>query len=297
MKDTELILKSLNNSLFFSQFSLDERFQLSKLGEMYRYKAGDVIFTIEHNGNHFFLVHSGRLMLRLRTRQTKEYGRGEIFGEIAIFTDNHRTGTIKALDDVELIAFDKETIFNPNCLQESTILKLVTGLTKIIIGYFYADQSLSSVEMVKRGESHCVEFKESMNLDIKIFNCKIVQTLCAFMNLSGGTILIGVKDNGEIIGIKNSIQKVDEFIRIIVLLINERLGDYFSSLVNFGIEEVSNRIIVRIECERSPSPVFYRDKNKFGEEQEMFIIRTGTLNNTLEKTSDVIKYVQGNFKS
>lgn len=44
-------------------------------------------------------------------------------------------------------------------------------------------------------ESNNLEFKESTGqLD------RSMETLCAFLNCEGGTILYGVKDNGKIIG-------------------------------------------------------------------------------------------------
>ena len=55
-------------------------------------------------------------------------------------------------------------------------------------------QTLKS--LVKKGESEILEFKETT---AKI--SEAMKTVCAFLNSkSGGTVLIGVRDNGEIIG-------------------------------------------------------------------------------------------------
>ena len=50
-------------------------------------------------------------------------------------------------------------------------------------------------EMVKRGESDTLEFKKSTAQLRAAF-----QTICGFLNANGGAILIGVSDNGEMIG-------------------------------------------------------------------------------------------------
>lgn len=49
--------------------------------------------------------------------------------------------------------------------------------------------------LIKQGESGQLEFKEVVRKE------DIAKTLCAFLNAEGGTVLIGVKDDGKIIGI------------------------------------------------------------------------------------------------
>ena len=48
-------------------------------------------------------------------------------------------------------------------------------------------------DLIARGEGPAVEFKRSLTKDVG-------RELCAFANASGGTILIGVSDTGEIVG-------------------------------------------------------------------------------------------------
>lgn len=50
-------------------------------------------------------------------------------------------------------------------------------------------------KLVSQGESHDLEFKKSTSQLKPTF-----ETLCAFLNSSGGTILIGVTDKGQIVG-------------------------------------------------------------------------------------------------
>lgn len=51
--------------------------------------------------------------------------------------------------------------------------------------------------MAKQGESQFVEFKKRIN-----HPDKIVREVVAFANSQGGTILVGVEDNGEVSGLK-----------------------------------------------------------------------------------------------
>jgi len=52
--------------------------------------------------------------------------------------------------------------------------------------------------LIKKGESEQLEFKEVVRKE------EVAKTLCAFLNAEGGTLLIGVKDDGEIKGVDNA---------------------------------------------------------------------------------------------
>jgi len=54
-------------------------------------------------------------------------------------------------------------------------------------------------EMIKNGENSGVEFKEE-----EVASLNLAQTICAFANFKGGTILIGVKDDKTTTGIKRN---------------------------------------------------------------------------------------------
>jgi ATP-dependent DNA helicase RecG len=52
-----------------------------------------------------------------------------------------------------------------------------------------------AIELVRSGEGYTLELKERMNGDIG-------KTFCAFANASGGKVILGVKDDGDIVGFK-----------------------------------------------------------------------------------------------
>jgi predicted HTH transcriptional regulator len=69
-----------------------------------------------------------------------------------------------------------------------------------------------SVEVLTTmGEGPTIEFKESFRRDSKTGNVNkelskvVVKTIAAFLNTNGGSLLIGVADNGAIIGIEADI--------------------------------------------------------------------------------------------
>lgn len=52
--------------------------------------------------------------------------------------------------------------------------------------------------LIKQGESDQLEFKEVVQKDA------IAKVLCSFLNGSGGTVLVGVNDDGQILGLSNT---------------------------------------------------------------------------------------------
>ena len=50
------------------------------------------------------------------------------------------------------------------------------------------------LELVKTGEGYTTEFKERLSADT------LGKEMCSFANASGGKIILGVKDNGDILG-------------------------------------------------------------------------------------------------
>jgi len=62
-------------------------------------------------------------------------------------------------------------------------------------------------EFIARGESEKVEFKTSLSEEREI-----LETICSFSNTSGGTILVGVNDNGEIVGVEIGKKTVEDLL-------------------------------------------------------------------------------------
>lgn len=87
------------------------------------------------------------------------------------------------------------------------------------------------VETIEKGEGIKVEFKESKN-DL---NKDVYDTVCAFLNRNGGEIFLGVKDNGEILGVEpGAISKIK---KDFVTVMNN--GNKISPTYYLNIEEIN----------------------------------------------------------
>ena len=94
------------------------------------------------------------------------------------------------------------------------------------------------VKLLEEGESETVEYKPSLSQTDKILEC-----VSAFSNTNGGTLVIGVKDNGEVVG-------VDIGKRTIENLAN-RIKQHTDPMVypSICIEEFDAKHVVLLEVE------------------------------------------------
>jgi CRP-like cAMP-binding protein len=287
------IIKTLRRCEELSSLTDEEIKELAGVARMIEYEAGHEVFSIEQKGESFYIVHYGRLILYLSRKEPKEYIKGQLFGEIAIYNKTSRLGTIRATEPSKLIVFDKKATFDGDRLSKDLKLKLSWALTQKIISYLVADESANSKRIIEKGESDMVEFKESID---KYHRDKIIQTLSAFMNLNGGTVFCGVDDDGRIIGLDADTSDVDNFKRSITSAVQRNLGSFFATQLSFDIEELDGKMVFRIDTPPAKSPVFYWDKDKKGVEQEVFYIRTGSANIKIKKSSEIIKYIEDRYR-
>ena len=138
-------------------------------------------------------------------------------------------------------------------------------------------------------ESIKIEFKSSLRYDIRK-NCineelgkSIAKTIAAFLNTLGGTLYIGVLDDGSICGIENDINILgspnrDAYKQALVQLIINYLGLLLNQYLSIDFEEWEGKTICRIDLDRSREPIYFK-----GEEGKEFFIRFGPTTRKLDK--------------
>lgn len=73
-----------------------------------RCAPGDAIVREGEHGDRYFAIADGEVEVRRDGRPVRRLGRGEGFGEIALLRDGIRVATVTALDDVQLVAIERE---------------------------------------------------------------------------------------------------------------------------------------------------------------------------------------------
>lgn len=129
-------------------------------------------------------------------------------------------------------------------------------------------------DIIRCGENFYIEFKEE-NIKAKDLGEEIV----AFSNSEGGTILIGISDDGEIRGITNT--KLEE---TIMNVYRNNVVPYI--IHNFELMEINNRTIVIVEIPKGLSKPYSTVDNKY-------YIRVGTTKRIASR-EELLRLFEGN---
>lgn len=135
--------------------------------------------------------------------------------------------------------------------------------------------------LIAQGENDWVEFKSSLRWNLKaekpdkVIEAVIIKTLSAFMNARGGTLFIGVNDDGDLVGIESdykTFQKKpnrDGFILKLTSMIST-MGRQSHKFIVTDIQTMEGKDICRITVKPGEKPVFLKANGK-----ESFYIRAG----------------------
>jgi ATP-dependent DNA helicase RecG len=123
---------------------------------------------------------------------------------------------------------------------------------------------IHSIEkLIKQGEGITLEFKAAQN---ELPN-NVLETVCAFLNRYGGTILLGVNDKGEILGIDPS--KVQKISRELVNSLNNPQLLNPPVYINPNEIEIEGKTIIHIHVHESSqvnsTKGKYFDRNQDGD--------------------------------
>ncbi len=158
-------------------------------------------------------------------------------------------------------------------------------------------------ELIEAGESETVEFKSSARWNYKAekptkdIEDAVVKTVAAFLNSEGGTLLIGVDDEGKVLGLEPDLKQVkgsdfDAYENWLMgSLLQTALGKPAASLVNVSFAEVNSGTVCRLDVQPSPSPV-WADMSK---SEGVFWARLGNSTHEL-KGDEMYTYIKQQWK-
>lgn len=152
---------------------------------------------------------------------------------------------------------------------------------------FLFDQYLrahrNAEELIKAGESKTLEFKSTLRWSLKE-NQKddkgvthaVLKTIAAFLNTEGGDLLIGVADDGSIVGIEpDQLETDDKFMRHLAQVVRNGLGDRAGTCIDPKTQIAQGRTVCLVSCQRSPEPVFLKWKGLEISSEGDFFVRSG----------------------
>ncbi|GAA4816877.1 hypothetical protein GCM10011365_24340 [Marinicella pacifica] len=153
------------------------------------------------------------------------------------------------------------------------------------------------VQLIENGENEQIEFKSSIRYDYfrkttnRELELVIAKTIVGFMNAKGGKLILGVDDDGNILGLEKDFKTLkhknrDGYERDIFRIISAQLGHEacFSNYISFYV--IGEKEVCVIDIEPSKEPVYVNDGTN-----TTFYVRTGnaTYPLTVKETVNYLK--------
>lgn len=155
--------------------------------------------------------------------------------------------------------------------------------------------------LIERGEGPTTEFKSSFRWDLthgrvnRDLQTVVSKTVAAFLNSGGGTLIIGIDDNGSVLGIEQDIQSlgrrsIDGFELALRTVFSNQLGPEVSPKISIDFEQVEGLYVCRVVCDQHHAPVYLRDG-----ETLTFYVRDGNRSVPLD-TRSAFSYIQEKWR-
>jgi hypothetical protein len=166
------------------------------------------------------------------------------------------------------------------------------------------------VELITtQDESSTLEFKSTARWDVDknqknpVMEEVILKTVASFLNTKqGGTLLIGVTDDKEIIGLDLDYQtfsKPNKRDAYQLFLMNDLLlrglGKDLATFIDITFHEVERRDVCRIIVKPSARPVFIELKVKGEKKQKCLFVRSGNLTSKLTTDEEIENYCKSRW--
>lgn len=188
-----------------------------------------------------------------------------------------------------ILQLEKELSLNPK--NATAILDKFDEIQKPLKTLSEEDRIL---DLIRRGENKTIEFKQTFskniktNQDDKEIKKSSLKNIVGFLNTEGGSLLIGVSDEGHVVGIEEDFYKTnDKYLLNFKNALNSKIGAEFYPLIDYDIHTVLGKKVLLVECKPSSEPCFYEDVE--------FFVRTNPATDKLEGKKQN-EYIKKRFK-
>lgn len=176
-------------------------------------------------------------------------------------------------------------------------LKGITDTDEVVV-------PVSLEELIAEGESDELEFKSSLRWDYdedrvnKEREQDVIKAVAAFANAQGGTLLIGVNDDREILGLAHDYTSLgeadhDKFERHLRGILSNQLGASFV-ISNVRIKfpnGINDMEVCQVDVVPSKKEIVIKAKDKKGQWHEKFYVRSGNASAEL-LGAEMISYIK-----
>ena len=152
--------------------------------------------------------------------------------------------------------------------------------------------------LIATGESPHFECKETLRWNVnankmdKNIEHAVAKTLAAFMNTAGGTLVVGVKDSGEVVGLgQDKFSDRDAVLRHLDNVINTFLGNSSAPLALARFVDIDSKEVLQVDCSPAQTPVYLTGGS--GGDVELYIRRQAS--SVKLKLDEAVAYSQQHF--
>lgn len=199
--------------------------------------------------------------------------------------------------DKSLWSIDKYSVFLGK--RRALIACKINDFMKTLIQEPEAIYTRSVIELIGLGESATLEFKSTLQWDLiqnhvnKDLRHSVLKTIVSFLNSNGGTLVIGVEDDGAMIGLDLDLKQlnnsIDKFEQLLTSLLIDYIGPQYSGFITVKFEAVDSKKVCIVEVEKSHEPAFLKEKHK-----SEFHVRVGNTTHMLD-AAETVSYIQMNW--
>ncbi|MEH6404185.1 MAG: ATP-binding protein [Sneathiella sp.] len=156
-------------------------------------------------------------------------------------------------------------------------------------------------QIIQSGETENIEFKSSLRWDMrencvnKSLETVIAKALAGFFNSRGGDLLIGVADDGTIIGLSADYstlkhENADGFERAVTDIVTKKLGGDLSPKLHFTFAPMSKKEVCMISVEPATRAVYLQEGNN-----QILYVRAGNSTRKLD-VKEALDYARTRWK-
>ena len=136
-------------------------------------------------------------------------------------------------------------------------------------------------ELIQAGESVVLELKSAARINLHTsspdseITWSIVKTIAGFMNSNGGTLIVGVEDSGDVLGIEQDYPSLkgknrDGWELFVTTSVKNALGSIAATEIVVEFGELDEHVVARIDVRPGTEPTFAKRKD---ENREFFFVR------------------------
>ena len=187
---------------------------------------------------------------------------------------------------------------------------LTQQLNEFLDSFSKTEKTTSAISidtLIDKGESDQLEFKSTFRWNLekhqsdRVLEGAILKTIAAFANSDGGTLLIGVANNGEIVGLEHDYksfgkaQDKDAFELTLRNSIKNTFDMTFASrFIDITFHLIDEKEICKVDIRKSDKLIFIDHIDKNGKKNKEAFIRIGNASKAIDP-EEIIKYSKENF--